>query len=305
MAGKSLYATLEIDSNASQDDIKKAYRKLARKYHPDINKTKEAEEKFKEINSAYEVLNDPQKRSQYDRFGDSMFGNQSFQDFARSQDANVDLNDILNSIFGGNFAGFGGGGFSKNFSGGFSSGFGNSNFGGSSFTSGFNQPDLDIQRSIEIEFKESCLGIKKSLSINGDTFSINIPAGIKHGEKLRVKNKGNISGNQRGDLFLVVNVKSLPDFERDGDDLIQSFNVSLKTALFGGKIEVKTLRKNVTLKIPAGIKFGQKFKLKQEGVQNTKTKQMGDLYLKANIIIPDLSKIDKKLQEQMLKHFPD
>ncbi|MGM0622644.1 MAG: DnaJ domain-containing protein, partial [Campylobacterota bacterium] len=107
---KSLYQTLEINENASEAEIKKAYRRLARKYHPDINKDAGAEEKFKEINAAYEVLSDPQKKAQYDQYGDTMFGGQNFHDFARGQGGGVDLDDILNSIFGqGGFGGARGG----------------------------------------------------------------------------------------------------------------------------------------------------------------------------------------------------
>jgi curved DNA-binding protein len=104
---KSLYETLEVSENASADEIKKAYRKLARKYHPDVNKDPKAEEKFKEINAAYEVLSDPQKKQQYDQHGDSMFGGQNFSDFARNQGGGVDLDEILRQMFGGGAAGFG------------------------------------------------------------------------------------------------------------------------------------------------------------------------------------------------------
>ena len=117
---KSLYQTLEVSENASQDEIKKAYRKLARKYHPDVNKEKAAEEKFKEINAAYEILSDEQKRKQYDQFGDSMFGGQNFSDFARSQGGAAGLDEILSQIFGAR----GGFNFGSNF------GFGGAGFGG-------------------------------------------------------------------------------------------------------------------------------------------------------------------------------
>ena len=124
---KSLYETLGVDSSTSDADIKKAYRKLARKYHPDVNKDAGAEDKFKEINAAYEVLSDKEKRAQYDQFGDQMFGGQNFHDFARGQGPNVDLDDILRNIFGGGGGGGGGGGFG----GGGSFGGGGGGFGGS------------------------------------------------------------------------------------------------------------------------------------------------------------------------------
>ena len=147
---KSLYQTLEISENASADEIKKAYRKLARKYHPDINKEPGAEDKFKEINAAYEVLSDENKKAQYDRFGDSMFGGQSFHDF-RSAQGNMDINDILSHIFG--QGGFGAG-TSQNFHSSFGGGFGGfGDFGG--FGGGV---DNDILDSITIPFKSALLG---------------------------------------------------------------------------------------------------------------------------------------------------
>jgi len=157
---KSLYETLGVSENASADEIKRAYRKLARKYHPDINKDPGAEEKFKEINAAYEVLSDPEKKKQYDQFGDQIFGGHNFHDFARGQGANVDLDEILRNIFGG--GGFGG------FAGGFSSG----GFGG--FDMGM--PDLDIHAKITIPFNVAVLGGTHTISANGETFDIRIPA---------------------------------------------------------------------------------------------------------------------------------
>lgn len=149
---KSLYDTLEVNENASNDEIKKAYRRLARKYHPDINKDAGAEEKFKEINAAYEVLSDENKKAQYDRFGDAMFGGQNFHDFSRSQGSNVNLDDILASIFGqGGFSAGNGSGFNFSRSAGFGSG---GDFG----FSGFNAPNLDIQENIQIPFESAALG---------------------------------------------------------------------------------------------------------------------------------------------------
>ena len=129
---KSLYTTLELSPGASEAEIKKAYRRLARQYHPDVNKDPAAEEKFKEINAAYEVLSDKDKKAKYDQYGDTMFGGQNFHDFARGQGGNVDLDEILRSMFGGGGAGgFGGGGF-----GGFGGGFGGGGFGGGGFGGG-------------------------------------------------------------------------------------------------------------------------------------------------------------------------
>ena len=240
---KSLYETLEVSEGASADEIKKAYRKLARKYHPDVNKDPQAEEKFKEINAAYEVLSDAEKKQQYDQFGDSMFGGQNFHDFARGQGSGVDLDEILRQMFGAG-GGFGSSGFSQ---GGFSgfNGFGNQ---------GFGEPDLDTQAQITIPFDVSVLGGKQHISLNNDSFDIKIPEGISNGQKIRAKGKGKSYQGQRGDLIIKVNVATSPEYEREGSTLTKSFDVPLKTALFGGKVEIKTIHKTITLKVPENTK---------------------------------------------------
>jgi curved DNA-binding protein len=251
---KSLYSTLEISENATAEEIKKAYRKLAKKYHPDINKTTEAEEKFKEINAAYEVLSDKDKKAQYDAYGDDMFGGQNFHDFARGQGAGVDINDILRQMFG--QGGFGGGFSSSGFGG--SHGFGGHGFGGGH---GF-EPDLDISANLTIDFATSILGGTKNISINGETFDIKIPEGISNGQKIRAQGKGKqAQGYPRGDLIITLNVKDSDEYDRDGDDIIKTFNISLYQALFGGKIEIQTLQKTITLKIPENTKQNQKFRI--------------------------------------------
>jgi len=272
---KSLYDTLGVNENASADEIKKAYRKLARKYHPDINKDESAVEKFKEINAAYEVLSDKEKKAQYDQFGDQMFGGQNFQDFARGQGSNVDLDEILRQMFGG------GGGFS----GGQQGGFG-----------GFGGIDLDMQARITIPFITSVLGGKHQISANGQSFDIKIPAGIKSGETMRVRGKGKSHGGQVGDLMIKVDVAPSDEYERKGDNLYKTIDVPLKTAWFGGKIEVQTPEKEVSLKVPQNTKNGQKFRLKRNGVPDRQTALKGDLYLVANMILPDVDSLDSELK---------
>lgn len=289
---KSLYTTLEVAPGASEAEIKKAYRKLARQYHPDVNKDPKAEEKFKEINAAYEVLSDKEKRAKYDQFGDSMFGGQNFHDFARGQGGNVDLDDILRNIFGQGGGGFGGGGF-----GGFGS---HAGFGGG-FGGGMN---LDIDANVTVPFAVAVLGGKHSISLSGESFDIKIPAGIKSGEKLRVRGKGKKAGGQVGDLYLRIDVAANPEYEREGDNLVKTFTVPLYAALFGGKVSIQTLEKEVTLKVPENTKNGQRFRLKEMGVMNRQTNVRGDLYLKANIVLPAVDKIDPALVEQMKKNLP-
>ena len=288
---KSLYDTLDIPQNASAEDIKKAYRRLARKYHPDINKDAGAEEKFKEINAAYEILSDEQKRRQYDQYGDSMFGGQNFHDFAHSQ-GGANLDDILRSIFGG--GGFGGFGGARSGFSGFGGGFG-----------GFSEPDLDVNAKIVVPFNVAILGGKHSLSFNGESFDVKIPAGIKNGEKMRVKDKGKSYQGYKGDLILSVEVASSPEYTRDGDDLIKTIDIPLKTALFGGKIVVDTLYKEITLKVKEDTKNGQKFRVKEYGALNRKTQSKGDLYLVANIVLPSIGTLDESLRALMEAKLPN
>jgi len=286
---KSLYETLGVSESASADEIKKAYRKLARKYHPDINKDESAVDKFKEINAAYEVLSDTEKKQQYDQHGDQMFGGQNFHDFARGQGQGVDLDEILRQMFGG------GGGASGGF-GGFSGGAGGG-FGG------FGGPDLDMQARITVPFMTSVMGGKHSISANGQTFDIKIPAGIKSGETLRVRGKGKQYQGQAGDLLIKVDVAASDEYERKGDNLYKTFDVPLKEALFGGKVQVQTPEKEVSLKVPQNTKNGQKFRLKGKGIADRKTALKGDLYLVANVVLPDVDTLDpdlKKVLEEKL-----
>lgn len=292
---KSLYSTLEISENASTDEIKKAYRKLARKYHPDINKEAGAEEKFKEITAAYEILSDPEKKAQYDQFGDGMFGGQNFSDFARGAGGGMNLDDVLSQIFGngGGFSSRGGrgsfGGFES-----FGGGFGGGGFGG---FGGFGAPNLDMQDSITIPFSTAILGGK----YHYNNFDIKIPAGIKDNETIRLKGKGKSNGGYSGDLLLKVRVAKDESYEREGDDLIKTFDVPLKTALFGGSVEVQTLHKDVKLKVPQGVKNGQKFRLKELGAINRKSGAKGDLYLKANVILPSIDLLTPELKDLLQK----
>lgn len=296
---KSLYDTLDVSSSASADEIKKAYRRLARKYHPDVNKDADAEEKFKEINAAYEILSDKEKRAQYDQYGDNMFGGQNFHDFASSQGGGVDLDDILRSVFGqGGFGGASGGGFG---------GFGGRSGGFSGAGGGFGggMPDLDIETRITVPFIVSVQGGKHSVNLNGESFDIKIPAGINNNETMRVRGKGKQYNGQKGDLLIKVSVSGSDEYTREGDNLIKHFDLPLKYAIFGGKVTIQTLEKEIKLTVPAGTKQAQKFRVKEQGVVNRKTKAKGDLYLVANIVIPSMDSLDKTLVEAMKTHLPE
>ncbi len=286
----SLYETLGVSEKATSDEIKKAYRRLARKYHPDINKDPGAEDKFKEINAAYEILSDEKKRAQYDRHGDAMFGGQNFHDFASSSGMG-NLDEILKNIFGG-------GGFSS-----FSSRSGFSGFRQTGGFSGFeDDEDLDSRAKVTIPFDVAVKGGEHSINFNGENIKIKIPNGINDGEKLRIKGKG--SGG-RGDLILTVNIAPSDEYERDGDDLYKDVLIPLKTMMFGGKIEVKTPKKDVTIKIAENSKSGQKIRLKGYGVQNRKSGIFGDLYLRARVSLPDVNALDGELAELMKQKLPE
>jgi len=282
---KSLYETLGVNEHASADVIKKAYRKLARKYHPDVNKDESAIEKFKEINAAYEVLSDKKKKDEYDMYGDQIFGGQNFHDFAQNQGSNVDLDDLLKSIFGGG-SGFGGGGF-----------------GGGSASS----DDLDQRINITISFYISVKGGKHNVSLNNESFDIKIPAGIKSGETLRVRGKGSVGRmGKRGDLLIKVEVSPSPVFERKENDLYMNMDVNLKTALFGGRVTITSLiNDDITLKVPKNTKNGQKFRVRGAGVVDRKTSLKGNLYLTANIVLPNIDDLDDDFKQILEEKLPD
>ncbi len=280
---KSLYETLGVNENATQDEIKKAYRKLARKYHPDICKKPECEEKFKEINTAYEILGDAEKRKQYDTMGDNMFNGQNFQDFYR-QHKDVDLDDILSSIFGGGF-----GTRSSGFEG--FGGFGG--FGGGGFA-----PDLDVHAKIQVPFDVAVKGGVFPINYNGESIKVKIPEGIKNGQKLRVRNKGKSFQGQRGDLILEVEVMPSNEWERKGDDLYKKVDVPLKTMIFGGKIGVDTFKGNINVKVPKNSKCCQKLRVKGYGAKG------GNLYLELRPILPKVEDLDEDLVKMMQEKLP-
>ena len=288
----SLYEILGVNSDATQDEIKKAYRKLARKYHPDVNKDAGAEEKFKEINGAYEVLGDENKRKQYDTYGDSMFGGQNFSDFAKNSANMDDLNEILRSMFGGG----------AKFKGGFGSNFGGfSSFSG--FSDEFEDEDLDINYSIEIPFDTSVTGGEESVNLGGENVKFKVPAGIKEDERLRIKAKGKKGASGRvGNAILKIKIAPSQIYERKENDLYKKIDIPLKIALFGGKISVGTYQKELTLKIAPNTKNGQKIRLKGYGVKDRKTGILGDMYLTTNVLLPDVNLLPQDVREILEKN---
>ncbi|HEU4520428.1 MAG TPA: DnaJ C-terminal domain-containing protein [Thermoanaerobaculia bacterium] len=280
MASKDYYELLGVGKNASEDDIKKAYRKLAKKYHPDVNKgNKDAENRFKEISEAYAVLADKEKREQYDRLGKEAFsaggpggpfGGFDFSDFmagARAGGARragggrrttVDFSDIFGDLFGG------AGGFEQQA-----------------------QSGSDIESETTIEFRDAILGTTLDLRFSdGRTVKVKIPEGVSDGQRLRIRGKGmpGPGGGPPGDLHLLVKVRSHPLFQRRGDDIHIELPVTVGEAVRGAEIDVPTIHGPVRARIPAGTQGGQTFRLRGKGV---KTKSgAGDHYYKIEIQVP-------------------
>jgi len=276
------YETLGVKKGASDDEIKKSYRKLAMKFHPDRNPgDKVAEDKFKVISEAYAVLSDTEKRKQYDMFGDQKFHqNFSQEDIFRGTDfrniftdAGFDGGDIFSRIFG---AGFGGGGGGRG-------GFG-----------GPPPKGQDVEYPITVAFQEAFNGGERQVSFrlsdgSSRDLTIKIPAGIRDGGKLRVAGKGGGSpyGGPAGDLYIVVSVASHPQYTRQGDDIEGKINLKLSEALLGCSKEVVTLDGAKKIKVPAGVKPGTKIRLKNLGFHIPGKHGRGDFYAVVEYDVPE------------------
>ena len=298
MEYKDYYKILGVERKASADEIRKAYRKLALKYHPDRNPgDKTAEERFKDLNEAYQVLSDEQKRARYDQLGSAYSnwqgrgapGNFDWGQWTgRGTTVNMDdLNDL-----------FGGAGGIDSFSDFFRSIFGGMG-GASSSTSGRARPATGYQQSVTISLDEAFHGTTRQLQTESRRMEVKIPPGVKTGSKVRVAN----AGPQGTDLYLIIEVTPDPRFERDGNDLKTIATVDAFTAILGGEAEVETMAGKVKLSIPAGTQPEQVFRLAGRGMPHVKNRnEKGDLYVRLKVQIPRyLSSKQRELLEEASK----
>jgi curved DNA-binding protein len=299
MQYRDYYQILGVKKDASQDEIKKAYRKMARKYHPDVNPDDPgAEEKFKDINEAYQVLSDEEKRSKYDRFGSQWKQYQQTggraEDFDWSQWASQGApgggyrtvsQEEFEQMFGGGL-----GGFSDFFStlfGGMPGARPSQRTARGTRTSAM-QRGQDIEHSIQISLEEAFNGTTRLLTFeDGRRIEANIPPGVKTGSKIRLSGQGGAGQRGSGDLYLKIKVASHPNFSRDGDDLRIDQPVDFFTALLGGELEVSTIDKRVKLTVPPESDSGKTFRLKGLGMPKLNhPDQRGDLYVTLQVQVP-------------------
>lgn len=310
---KDYYKVLGVSKNATKDDIKKAFRKLAVKYHPDKNKgNKEAEEKFKDINEANEVLSDPEKRKKYDELGENWQNYQQYggaqggaQDFDWSRYANPGGGSQYYSSGDMNDAFGGAGGFSDFFETLFGGqGFGQSQRAGrrGSARRGKLRGD-DVMAEMSITLEDSYKGAEKMFDLNGQSIKLKIKPGISDGQTLKLAGKGEpgTGGGSAGDLLLKIHVLKDPLYERKGDDLYSELRVNLYTAVLGGKAQLKTFKGTINVNIPKESQNGKTLRLQGMGMPKYgKANQYGDLYAKMTIDIPvNLSEKELKLFKEL------
>jgi curved DNA-binding protein len=281
---KDYYKTLNVDKKASKDEIKKAYRRLARKYHPDVSKASDAEARFKEVSEAYDVLRDKKKRAQYDQLGS---GGWEQRQHRQSSYAGAE--------------GFGSTGFSQGSNSGFSDFF-DSFFGGqeSQQADPFATSTAPTSQSatIRLNLEDVFIGATKTIRLpSGKSIDVKIPQGIEEGKKIRLRGKASTGG----DLLLTVKLNSHPDYRVENKDIYLDLLLAPWEAALGATIAVKTLSGSINLKIPGGAYTGQKMRLRGKGLPGSVS---GDQYVVLNIAIPPvITDADRKLYEKMQYHF--
>jgi curved DNA-binding protein len=261
------YDTLGVSRTASEDEIRRAYRKLARENHPDVNKDPGAEQRFKDVSEAYEVLRDPDRRANYDRGGDprgrAPAGGGPAGGGPGFSTADVDIGDLFGDLFG-------------------RGGRGTSGFGG---FGGFDGRGLETEAVLELSLEEAAQGGRRTLSLDGDEFTVDIPPGVRDGQLLRV----------RDDLVLRIRLRRHPRFRVRGDDVYTDVKLAPWEAALGTTVEVQTLRGTAKLKVPPGSSSGRRLRLRGEGLG-------GHLYAEVRIMVPKkLSRKERDLFEQLAK----
>ncbi len=300
MEYKNYYSILSVEKHATDKEIKQAYRRLARKHHPDVNPNdKSAQERFKEINEAYDVLSDPDKRRKYDSLGANW---RSYEQFQRAGDQGpfqwgtyrTVTPEELENLFGANDFGF--------------SDFFRTFFGGGFETAGTRtraRRGQDVEQALEISLEEAYRGSARIVQKDGRRLEIKIPAGVKTGSRLRFAGEGmpGIGGGTPGDLYFQIQVTPHPTFDRREDDLYCEAPVDLYTAILGGEATVATLKGQGVLKIPAGTQTGKTFRLTGQGMPKlNQPGKFGDMYASARVVLPEnLSTQEKELVEKLAK----
>jgi curved DNA-binding protein len=309
MEYKDYYKILGVDRKASEQEIKRAYRKLALKYHPDKNpNNKKAEEQFKEINEAYQVLSDPEKRARYNQLGESYSRWQqrggaasgfNWDEWVASPGAgNVQVEvGNLDDLFGGGLGGFSE--FFQRIFGG-AQGFGSARgFGGQEFRR--SSPSPSYQSEVKISLREAFQGTTRRIEVDGRRLEVKIPRGARSGTKVRVADAVAAPGGQKSDLYLVVQVEDDPRFERKGNDLFTDVEVDLYKAVLGGEVPVTTLTGTVLLNLPPGTQPGQTIRLAGQGMPAIKNPaSRGDLFVRVKVKIPrNLSSEQRQLFQKL------
>jgi curved DNA-binding protein len=295
MAQTDYYKALGVDKKATPDEIKKAFRKLAVKYHPDRNPgDKSSEDKFKEINEAYAVLSDPQKKEQYDTVGSNGFHRQfSQEDIFRNFDfgnAYKDMGtgggeDLFSRLFGGAFGRGGRGGMRQE-----------------------PQKGADLEMETDVSFRDAAMGAEKLVAFRRsgkrEELKVKIPAGVENGSKVRIAGKGGqvAEGGQPGDLYLLIRVLPDPVFTRDGGDLLVERAIPFSAACLGTSLDVPTLEGDKRIKLAPGTQPGTKIRLKGYGIKPVGSNYKGDLFVKISVRVPEaLNGEQKRLMEELAK----
>ena len=296
---KDYYRILGVDRTASEKEIKSAYRKAARKYHPDVNPNdKTAEEKFKEISEAHEVLSDKEKRAKYDQFGQywdqvgpggpggpGPVGDERFTfdfgDFGAPHGATGEsgFSDFFEQLFGGARGGGGRGGMRHG-----------------------PVKGRNLEAEAEVSLEDAFHGAKKTFTVDGKRIEVTIPRGVRDGQKIRLAGKGEDGPAGKGDLLIKISIRPHPVYERKGDDLHLDVPVDYLTAALGGEISVPTLSGRVKMKVPARTSGGRTFRLPGQGMSKLKGDTRGNLYAKARVTVPEsMSEAEEQALEELRK----